>query len=145
MRKLYLDTCIFLDYWWDRKENLRPLGEFAFQLINRAIECEFIIVISEDTLTELSNVLEKNRRHIKKTLLNGLMTKNKIETITATKAQEKETKRISKKYGVPSLDAQHAILARDMGITLVSRDNHMFYLAEKEEFETFKLKKPEEI
>lgn len=45
--KIYLDTCIYLDYLMDRKDNLRPLGEFAFQLLKRTFECEFEIIISD--------------------------------------------------------------------------------------------------
>lgn len=79
MKKLYLDTNIYLDYLENRKDKLRPLGDFAFNLIRRAVECEFKIVISdvvikeiegkvtEDTLSEMIKILNRKLIRVEST------------------------------------------------------------------------------
>ena len=52
-RLIYLDTNIYLDYFENRTDKLKPLGEFAFRIIKRAIDCEFKIVISSIILAEI--------------------------------------------------------------------------------------------
>lgn len=53
-RLIYCDTNVYLDYFFDRRDNIRPLGEFAHQVIQRALGCEFYIVISDWVITELN-------------------------------------------------------------------------------------------
>ena len=50
---LYIDTNIYMDHFDGRVDRLRPLGEFAFQLLRRSLGCEFRIVISSLVLEEL--------------------------------------------------------------------------------------------
>jgi hypothetical protein len=56
---MYLDTNIYLDYWESRRDSLRPLGEFAFSIIRRAVECEFEILISNLFLHELKERIKE--------------------------------------------------------------------------------------
>lgn len=50
--KYYLDTCIWIDYWENRTDNLRPIGEFAFKFLN-SLEDDDIIYYSDFTIREL--------------------------------------------------------------------------------------------
>ncbi|MBU1321694.1 MAG: PIN domain-containing protein [Nanoarchaeota archaeon] len=53
MTKYYLDTCIWIDYFEDRKDNFRPLGDWAFRLIKKIITDENVIIISDLVWFEL--------------------------------------------------------------------------------------------
>jgi len=54
--KIYLDTNIYLDYFENRHDNIRPLGFFAYNLIRRCIEGKFKIVISDWVVEEFGKV-----------------------------------------------------------------------------------------
>ena len=43
---IYVDTNIYIDFFEDRIDNLRLLGEIARQLFDRALDCEFTLVVS---------------------------------------------------------------------------------------------------
>ena len=51
--KIYVDTNVFLDYCLERKSQYRDFQDYANQLLNRTLSCEFYIVISDITLFEL--------------------------------------------------------------------------------------------
>ena len=53
MKKFYVDTCIWLDFLEDRKDGLKPLGEFAFQFFRNCRRCGCRLGYSEATLFEL--------------------------------------------------------------------------------------------
>lgn len=53
MTKYYVDTCIWRDYWENRQDNLRPLGEFALKFFNN-LDSDDIVYYSNLTLEELS-------------------------------------------------------------------------------------------
>jgi predicted nucleic acid-binding protein len=59
-KKIYFDTNIYLDYFENRSDKLRPLGEFALSVIQRTFKCEYIIVIS-DMITKELDKLQKNK------------------------------------------------------------------------------------
>ena len=58
MSLIYLDTNIYLDYWGDRRDKFRPLGEFAYTVLRRSVECEFMILTSDLVLNELRGLIE---------------------------------------------------------------------------------------
>jgi hypothetical protein len=51
--RYYVDTCIWLDLLEDRTDGLRPLGEFAFQFIKKAMRHGDTIIYSSLVLGEL--------------------------------------------------------------------------------------------
>lgn len=122
MGKLYLDTHIFADYWFDRHDIRRPLGEFAHRLLQDAVSCKHLILISPDTLEELRAVgLPDN--HIQQ-LLSPLQEKQKLVRVTASALPEAEARQLGSTRRIPYADALHAVLARDNGAVLVTRDHH---------------------
>ena len=57
MQKILLDTNIYLDFYLDRKDNLKPLGEFAFNLIRETVSCKYFVLITDAHLKEMNVVV----------------------------------------------------------------------------------------
>ena len=51
--KFYLDTAIWRDYFEDRKDGIRPLGEFAFQFLKNCEKKGCKVLYSELVVYEL--------------------------------------------------------------------------------------------
>lgn len=50
---IYIDTNVWIDFFLDRKDKLRPLGDFAFELIQKSLSCKYFIVVSDWLIREL--------------------------------------------------------------------------------------------
>ncbi len=126
MRRLYVDTNIYLDYWGDRSDGLRPLGEFAFQLMERAIGCEFAFIVSDFVLLELrKHATEKECKQI----FGSLKERKKIIFARHKREDKLEAKRIARERGIPWQDALHVLIAKKFGAEcMVTRDRHFWGL-----------------
>jgi predicted nucleic acid-binding protein len=51
---IYIDTNVWIDYLQNRADYLRPLGQFAFRLLQKTLECKYRVILSDWTLEELS-------------------------------------------------------------------------------------------
>jgi predicted nucleic acid-binding protein len=121
---IYLDTNIYLDYLEDRTDNIRPLGEFAFQLIKRTIACEFKIVISGLVFKELANNIDENRV---KELFAELNDLDKLIEIEAIEEDVNKTVRICKERKTDFEDTLHAVIANRLKVDyLVTRNIEHF-------------------
>lgn len=134
--KFYLDTSIWMDLYEDRKGfNNEPLGDYAWDLLAFIMAQGHKVVISDELIREL--LLRYSLEAI-----NGMMKpfeKLFIKVIfTAEQAEEAEI--ISKERHVPKSDALHAIIARDNGFIMITRDKHFWKLDD-----ISKHYKPEEI
>lgn len=138
--KIYLDTSIYLDYWQNRADKMRPLGEFAFSLMKEAIKCRFLILISNEVLKELEKVTGFSEEKVWNTILSSLKEANKIAIVKINLNQIKESEKIAKQKNIPKADALHAVLSRDNDAILISRDYHHDSVREIAE-----VMKPEEI
>ncbi len=127
--KIYLDTCIYLDYLMDRKDNLRPLGEFAFQLLKRTFECEFEIIISDWVIKEINKQIDDNILFFE--LIDKLENLNKLIKVSKSTAVEKKAKILTEKYKTHLADALHIILAEqaeaEFLVTINVKDFHSKY------------------
>jgi predicted nucleic acid-binding protein len=132
----YVDTSIWRDYYEDRSDGIRPLGEFAFRFFSYCIESEIIILYSELVLEELGTAYNKNEIKKIMDIVSGLL--EKVEN--PNEQQKLDAKRLKKKFNIPFADAMHAILARDNEAILVSRDRHFNELRE-----VVVIKYPEEV
>ena len=120
MELIYLDTNVYLDYLEGRTDKLRPLGEFAFQLIKRAIECEFKIVVSSFVIEELENNIDMDKVD---DLFDTLKKLNKIINLFPIKDDKDKAKELSKNRDTHYSDALHAVLANRAGAEfLVTRN-----------------------
>ena len=61
INKYYFDTCIWIDYFEGRKDNIRPLGDWAFDLIKKIIREEAILVYSDLVEEELSEKYQESK------------------------------------------------------------------------------------
>jgi predicted nucleic acid-binding protein len=132
-KKFYLDTSIWRDYFEDRKDSLRPLGEFAFQFLKNCAMYNCQIFYSEVVLFELGG-FSKELVLEKLSFFQNLLLKIPVSIV-----QMKEAKQISAERNLATNDVLHAILARDNNATLITRDAHF-----KELFDVVDSKAPEE-
>lgn len=101
---IYIDTNVYLDYFQNRNDKLRPLGEFAFNLLQSSVECEYHILTSKWVLIELEKYISnKNIEDI----FSWLNSNNKLSFISTTNEDLKRAKRHNHWE-----DALHAIIAR---------------------------------
>ncbi|MBC8501468.1 MAG: type II toxin-antitoxin system VapC family toxin [Nanoarchaeota archaeon] len=134
-QKYYLDTCIWRDYYENRSDKFRPLGEWALELLNLIIKNKDEILVSELVIKELGTEYSKGR--IKDLFeINGVT----ILFIPTLQQQRFEAIKLSQKRKVHASDALHAVLARDNKAILVSRDNHFLEL-----LDIVDVKKPEDL
>lgn len=135
MAKYYLDTSVWMDYYEDRKDPSKNIGEFAFRLLCYLLASKSKIVVSTFLLWELENTYSLDK-------IRGLATpfEKLMEKVDVSDKQRSEAKKIAEERGVPKGDALHAIIARDHGAILVSRDNHFQLLKD-----VCAVIKPEEI
>src|SRR3989344_7803123 len=119
--KFYIDTCIWRDYFENRSDNFRPLGEWALSLLKGIIKREEIIFFSEITVNELR--IKYTDIQIRG-IFNIVQQYNLLQEVKIGDVQIREMNRISSNSGIPRIDCLHAILARDNGAVLVTRDKH---------------------
>ena len=136
---IYIDTNIYLDYFDGRTDYLRPLGEFAYQMLKRTLQCEFRIVISGLVLKELfyNSYEEKTNK-----LLPDFYSKNKIIKIPADKKDVKKARDLCRQRRTSFNDTLHAVLACKANADfLVTRNLKDFYDLQ----DIIKLKCPENL
>ncbi|HLD58360.1 MAG TPA: hypothetical protein VI977_01815 [archaeon] len=125
-KRFYLDTSIWRDYFEDRQDNIRPLGEFAFQFLQKCLKEKNQIIVSDIVLRELAPYFSDE-------LIQGMLG-NFIEIIVKvehTQVQAEEARAFGKKAPgkFPLFDILHAIISRDSNAILVSRDKHFAELS----------------
>ncbi|MFH1752478.1 MAG: PIN domain-containing protein [archaeon] len=132
----YLDTCIWRDYFEDRKDNFQPLGMFAFQFLKECFEKKKLILVSKIVERELLEYYSKER--VTEVFANYAEI---IVWVEYSKEEEIEAYsfwlKTNKKF--PFSDVLHSIIARNHKVTLVTRDKHF------EEIGIIKPKLPEEL
>ncbi|MBI5553879.1 MAG: PIN domain-containing protein [Candidatus Diapherotrites archaeon] len=134
--KFYLDTCIWMDYLESRTDGLRPLGEFAFAFLKACKTKKHSILFSELVSFELRQYHSEER--IRQMFADHQTTLNEV---SISNSQQLEAKMLELKLNeVHKSDILHAILARDNGAILITRDNHFNELSS-----LVKISKPEEV
>ena len=134
--KYYFDTSIWLDLFENRDEPNLPKGKLAISLLNKIIKEGGKIINSEIVKNEMIAIgytkyeIEALFMQFKKIIL----------WVYSNKKQFGKAKDLSKKRDVPIFDALHAIIARDSGAIMVTRDKHFEKLLDIANY-----KKPEEI
>ena len=122
----YVDSCVWIDLVEDRNDYLRPLGEFAFHFFRGCVEHECKIICSEFVLSEITRILGKEKV--------GFIFeeyKEALVFVEPTKEQIIEAIRLSRKtLNAHYADIIHALLARDSGSILITRDKHFDELGE---------------
>ena len=133
--KLYVDTNIFLDFLLERK-NLagEDISKPAQKLFFRAIKCEFFIVLSNHTGSELNKNLDIEKARMMLEFL-----KKKIVMIYQTQEDVDEATKLSP---ANFSDALHAVLAKKSGAEYLITRN----LKDFSQFSSYiKAKPPEDV
>ncbi|MBW2984989.1 type II toxin-antitoxin system VapC family toxin [Candidatus Woesearchaeota archaeon] len=133
--KYYLDTSIWMDYYEDRTDPSKDIGEFAFKLLCKLLASKSKIVVSTFLLRELETAYTLDQ-------IRGLTLhfEKIMEKVDVSEEQWNEAKKIAEERKLPRGDAIHAILARDNKAVLVSRDKHFQLLKD-----ICEVVKPEEL
>jgi predicted nucleic acid-binding protein len=134
-KKYYLDACIWRDYFENRSDKFRPLGEWAFELIKIIIENEDFFIISDLLIDELRK--EYSDEEIKYNL--NFIPEKLIINLKEKESTSKEAFELKQKSGIHFADALHFVLARSVGAVLVTRDRHF------DELNSEYVKKPEDL
>ena len=134
---VYLDTSIWRDYFEDRRDGLRPLGEFAFRFLKECAEKGFDVIVSDTVTLELG--LRFSESQIPEVFS---AFKGSIRFIDATSEALAEAKHewAARERNLPFNDVLHAVLAKRNGAVLIARDRHFEALSE-----IVKICKPEEF
>jgi predicted nucleic acid-binding protein len=138
VQRFYLDSSIWRDYFEDRRDNIRPLGEFAFQFLKKCTETGAEILVSDTVVLELEARLSKERV---KEIFSSF--REIIRKVAASAEQISEAREEWKKRNkqLPFKDVLHAIIARNNNAVLVARDRHFFDLLAS----IVEVEKPEDI
>ncbi|MBW2994912.1 PIN domain-containing protein [Candidatus Woesearchaeota archaeon] len=121
--KYYIDACIWRDYFENRSDKYRPLGDWALTLIKKIIDNENDFVIYSDLIEDelLDFFTEKQVFDILSIVPAEIMIKVKVSM-----EQFKRAKSISRKLKIPLQDTVHAIVAAKNNSILVTRDKHFY-------------------
>ena len=116
MIKVYCDANIFIDYFRDRSDGIRPLKDFAFNFFSKGWNCGFGLVVSDWLLTEL-------RSHLTEVEIEDILSvyrdKKKLITVNEQEGDRMRARKISSHWQ----DPLHAILAKRAGADfLVTRN-----------------------
>ena len=135
--KYLIDTCIWRDYYENRSDKFRPLGDWALAFLNKAMEECSIIIYSNFIIKELRN--DYTEEEIEN-ILNIVKEYPLLKRINVENKHIKQASILSRKRGIPFGDAIQVIVARDLNATVITRDNHF----EKVQ-DVATSKKPEEL
>ncbi len=116
-----MDTAIWRDYFEDRKDNLRPLGEFAFQFLKQCRKRNDFVIVSSAVRKELLDYYSHER-----TTLIFSNFKDIIIELDYSKEQSAEAFSfwVNGRKKFPFYDILHSIIARDNNSVLITRDRH---------------------
>ncbi|MFH0869612.1 MAG: PIN domain-containing protein [archaeon] len=120
MTRYYIDACVWRDYFEDRRDNLRPLGEWAFQLLRKIVDEEDVVVISDNLLNEFRKYYDEEK--IIRML--SIIPEELILRVNDESRQLLEARELSKKFSIHRSDALHLALALLNDAVLVTRDAH---------------------
>lgn len=137
MAKYYLDASIWRDYYENRADKFRPLGDWAFALLSKLIENGDFILISDFVIEELK--IKYSEQEI--TCIFGIIQReNLLIKIRINNSQAREAAKLCRERKVAFGDALHAVLARDNRAIMVTRDKHFEQLLDIAD-----IRKPEEL
>ncbi|MFH1424376.1 MAG: PIN domain-containing protein [archaeon] len=120
MTKLYVDSNVWIDLWADRMIGLIPVGHYAENMVERALACEFNLVVSDFILKEVEHNLNINAEE----RLIPLKQAGKLQVEKVDSRTFAEAKTMSFERNIPIHDAMHALMARKVGALLITRDKH---------------------
>lgn len=137
VERYYFDTAIWIDYYENRSDRFRPLGDWAHQLIGNILEKRDTILYSEMLIKELETLYTKES--IEK-IFEFVKMADILLKVNISKNQLEKAAILSKQRNVPFGDVLHALLAQDNNAIMVTRDKHFMEL-----LDIVEVKKPEDL
>ena len=137
MMKYYIDTSIWRDYYENRADRFRPLGEWAFELFKKIKQLKDMVLFSTLTIEELSKDFDEGA--ISK-IFRSVKEAGCLGRVEISQEQRMRAAILRRETGAHFSDALHAIVAADNGAIMVTRDAHFNFLRHIVE-----VKKPEEL
>jgi predicted nucleic acid-binding protein len=115
----YIDTSIWLDFYEDRKDDKKNLGEIAYNFLKKILFSNSAIIVSNHTIHELKTRLTDEQ-------INGLFLifENAIINIPINYQHRKEANEIAVQRHIPKGDALHTIISQSADAILITRDKH---------------------
>jgi len=119
--RYYVDTCIWIDYWENRYDNLRPLGEFAANFLSNLTETD-IVYYSKLSIREL-------RKQYSIDIITSIfdIVKDKLVFLETFENDVTYANTIIFSGLAHDADAMHIALAKRVGATLVTRDKEILF------------------
>jgi len=139
-QKFYLDTGIWRDYFEDRRDNIRPLGEFAFNFLRACLEKKIPVLVSDIVVIELKRYFSQAKIGEIFSFFNSIIVWVSATPEQFSEARREWLKRVKEGNKLPFDDVLHAVLAKHHGAVLIARDNDFDFLHEIVEIE-----KPEDV
>ena len=116
MIKVYCDANIFMDYFNEREDYLRPLSNFAFEFFSKGWKCAFKLVVSDWLLFELRKYLKEEQIE---EIFGEYRRKDKLIIVKEDSLDRQNAKNISEHWQ----DALHAILAKKANADFLATRN----------------------
>lgn len=135
--KYYLDPSIWRDYYENRSDRFRQLGEWALKLIKDIVENKELVIYSDIVIDELK--IKYDNAGISD-IFEIVKKQNLLVKASISELQIKEAAKLCKERKVAFGDALHAVLARDNNAVMITRDKHFLELAD-----VAVIRKPEEL
>lgn len=136
MVNYYIDSCIWIDYFEDRHDRFRPLGEWAFLLLKKIVQEKQKIILSN----VLMNELQKRYSHKELEYLFQIIPECRLLRIKAGAKNTNDAKELRNHRELPFADILHSVIAKENNAILVSRDRHF------QELQSYiRVFKPEEL
>jgi len=126
-QKYFVDTLIYRDYYENRRDNLRPLGEWALDFFKSIAQQEGEILYCDLVIKEIA--IQYNADVIA-SIFSTIAKFAALVKIKPTFKQKSEAGKLKKERKVPFADALYAVIARDNNAIIVSRDNHFSILSD---------------
>ena len=134
MARYYVDTSIWRDLLEDRRDNIKPLSEFAFKFMQKILDEKHTIVFSKEIEVELRKRFKIEQ--INELIIERFAKENLVLYVEADNSRVDEAEKLSLERKIPVYDALHAILARANQAILVTRDKHYEELQDIAEIKT---------
>jgi len=123
--RVYVDSNIFLNVWFEEMLRFSPAFYHSRKLLDAILECEFQLFVSDLTVKELSKRTNLSREVIVQDYLKPYEMVEKLTVIDTTKEMIREAGSISRRYRLHASDALHALVAKNEGCILVTRDEEL--------------------
>lgn len=120
--KIYIDSNIFLNVWFEEMLRFSPAFYYSRRILDAILECKFWLVLSDLTVKELSKKTNLPKETITQEYLRPYIMVNKLIIIETTADMIREANSTSQRYRLHASDALHAIIAKNEGCILVTRD-----------------------